>query len=251
MNKNGTLNSDVIKFSLWNVRSLKNKVRNVMATIVDCDSDIVFLTETWLTTVKSKSTAEIKEYNYDLLHNPRSDSRRGGGVGVMTKNTIKCRNIKSSLYSSFEHVIVKVSRKLVTESANEKSILLICIYRLQDISVSVFFDEFSDLLSVHSVLSKDIILAGDFNIHVDVDDITTITFLNILKTFSLKQLIAEPTHLHGHTLDLVICRVDENDITNTSVKNYDLSDHYLVNFSLASTLNMVYSKKISFHKLKD
>ena len=51
-----------LRCAVWNVCSMNNKLPNIMEHILDCNSDIVFLTETWLQTDKNPITAEIKTY---------------------------------------------------------------------------------------------------------------------------------------------------------------------------------------------
>ena len=57
----------ILKFSSWNVHSLNNKVPDIMEHIVDRESDIVFLTETWLQFDKNSVTAGIKTYGYECM----------------------------------------------------------------------------------------------------------------------------------------------------------------------------------------
>ena len=75
---------------VWNSRSLCNKYREIMEHIVDFGADIIFLTETWLKADKSKITADIKDYGYELKHSVRQDSSKskGGGVGLLHKSGI-------------------------------------------------------------------------------------------------------------------------------------------------------------------
>ena len=72
-------------------------------------------------------------------------------------------------------------------------------------TVNSFNDEFSEYLE-SVILSNDLLcLTGDFNIHVDDhNDPAACRFLDLLESMSLTQHVAEPTHEHGKTLDLVI-----------------------------------------------
>ena len=98
-----------LKCSVWNVYSIQNKLAEVMEHVLDTESNVIFLTETWLTSMKSRYTADIKEYGFKLLHRIRKSEvkDRGGGVGILIKSTIKARIISSTAYSSFEHNIGK------------------------------------------------------------------------------------------------------------------------------------------------
>ena len=107
-----------------------------MEHILDTGADIIFITETWLKSIKSKFTAEIKEYGYKFLHNIREHAAkdRGGGVGIMLKVHIKARAVPKRDYSSFEYIVVKLP--LSSTSFKAKYLFLICLYRLQEISLS-------------------------------------------------------------------------------------------------------------------
>ena len=70
-----------------------------------------------------------------------------------------------------------------------------------------FFTEFSDYLENVVLCKEQLVVVGDFNIHVDVpNDSDSSKFLDLLESFSLQQHVVGPTHIHGHTLDLVITR---------------------------------------------
>jgi len=74
-----------------------------------------------------------------------------------------------------------------------------------------FFDDFCDLLERLSTLSAPLMIAGDFNIHVDdATDIHASKLSDILSCHSLQQHVNSPTHVHGHTLDLLITRDDQS-----------------------------------------
>ena len=133
---------NTLKFCLWNVCSLIRKLPNVMEHINDYDPDIAFFTETWLQTEKNTVTAEIKSYGYKLLHNPRKDreKERGGGVGIMVRDSLSVKQVSSKHFKSFEQTVVRL------QLANKKTMILISIYRLLFVPIPLFLEEFSDLL---------------------------------------------------------------------------------------------------------
>ncbi len=70
-----------------------------------------------------------------------------------------------------------------------------------------FYKEFSKLMSHYNIIKDEVIICGDFNIHVNKpDDPNTKKFMDILSQFNLVQHINEPTHKLGNTLDLIITR---------------------------------------------
>ena len=237
--------------SVWNVHSLNNKLSEIMEHVIDFDSDIVFFTETWLKFEKCKLTADFKDFGYKLLHLIRTDSAksRGGGVGILLKSNLSGKVIPSSEYTSFEHIIVKLPIYACNKDSN--FLLLICLYRLQEVSTHVFFEELSDLLSNNTMLSKHFILAGDFNIHIDTTDATTNQFIEIMDMFSLKQHVSGGTHIKGHTLEIIITHDDSKNKVDVQIEELSLSDHYLLNFHYSLYVPRTYTKEISFRPLKN
>ena len=58
---------------------MNNKLAELMEHLTDNSPDVVFLTETWLTSEKNTITAEVKEYGYNLLHKIRKNREKDRG----------------------------------------------------------------------------------------------------------------------------------------------------------------------------
>jgi len=92
--------------------------------------------------------------------------------------------------------------------------------------VSVFLREFSDYLESLVLAKEQILIAGDFNIHVDdTRNVDALTFLDVLESFGLQQHVKQPTHVLGHTLDLIISRYSDNLLKPAPVTDFFVSDH--------------------------
>lgn len=136
--------------------------------------------------------------------------------------------------SSFE-----VSEWLVDVRSTRLRIVI--IYRLpfspvHPVSISTFFAEFSDYLE--SVMSNEpLVLLGDFNIHGDVPtDMDAIQFRDLLDSMGLQQHVKQPTHIHGHTLDLLITRQSDVIIAKEPEIERYFSDHAVVLCDLTSAV---------------
>ena len=71
----------------------------------------------------------------------------------------------------------------------------------------MFLEEFGSYLETIILSPESLILTGDYNFHVDVeDDPDARAFLDLLASMGLKQHVNVPTHVSGHTLDLMIKR---------------------------------------------
>ena len=85
---------------------------------------------------------------------------------------------------------------------------------------------------------------GDFNIHVNVPGGDGYKFMTFLDSCDLKQFVNQPTHLHGHTLDLILSPSHQDTIIDVKIGDF-VSDHALVKCSIilphqaAHTLNKV------------
>ena len=85
------------KILSWNVKSVLNDERldNVLQFIEDNDIMIACLCETWFDSQNGKFTAKMKEADFDILHANR-EGRRGGGVAVVYKKSLKVKPGESS-----------------------------------------------------------------------------------------------------------------------------------------------------------
>lgn len=92
-----------------------------------------------------------------------------------------------------------------------------------------FFEEFSQLIDSYSLPSGRPIILGDFNLHLDKPDTALVRkFLSILHDSGFRQHVCVPTHVKGHTLDLVITRTDDNIVQSVDIHYPGRSDHFAV-----------------------
>ena len=226
---------------------MNNKLAELMEHLTDNSPDVVFLTETWLTSEKNNITAEVKEYGYNLLHKIRKnrEKERGGGVGVLLRTTITGKQQQSKDYHSFEHNVVKIPLR------DKRSMILITIYRLQYVPVGEFIDEFEEILEKFVVLYEDFVIAGDVNIHVETDDGSARRFKDLLDTYDLKQHVTGPTHVMGHTIDVIISPNKELYVSNIDIRKIDLSHHFLIEFGMNVSTSEQATKLITYRAWKD
>lgn len=236
---------------LVNSRSLRNKSTQITDFVNEHDLDMIMFTETWLRGDESDhhTMAEITPLGYKLHHIPRT-SRMGGGVAVMSKTNLKIAKEKQQLIvKSFEYMQVHLS----SDTDHWK---LIIIYRpppsqKNKFTASQFFDEFTTLLSYQSLSAGKLLIAGDFNFHMDnKNDIHSAQLNTILETTNLIQHVAMPTHHKGHILDLLITR-SSDDITDIIISDPAISDHYAVIFKLPLTKPCAEKKSVTSRKYKD
>ncbi len=97
--------------------------------------------------------------------------------------------------------------------------------------VKDFINEFTAFMGDCITKYNNILLLGDFNIHVCCQSKPLeIEFLSLIDSFNMVQWVKDPTHTHGHTLDLVLSHGFS--ITDAQVFDTLLSDHMPVLFTL-------------------
>ena len=118
-------------------------------------------------------------------------------------------------------------------------------------STDLFLLEFGTLLEQYATDSVSLLIAGDFNLQVDnSSDKASQDFLALIDSFNLKQHVCSPTHRAGHTLDLLITRVDDHLVTSISTHDATLSDHFVFNCNLSIAKPLFVKKQIYFRRLK-
>ena len=215
--------------------------------------DIMALTETWLcdTSTNAKNAndliiTKILEDKFLMMHNPRTDGRTGGGVAIIFRKALnsKIEITKTHLkYKQFESLSSLVRFPNTT-------IRLSVIYRpkptrANNLSLTWFWKEWKEYKCYHMEKGNDFLILGDLNFHLDISSNSqTRKFNNILSEFGLTQHVGVPTHIHGHTLDVVITTEQSNLVSNLNVSDYSfvkdngrrVKDHFTVEFNMNGQL---------------
>ena len=254
-NQNSSLSTEwpsshSLHIGLWNARSVETKVTSICDYILEYNIDVFTLTETWL---KGDERDQITLNAimcalpaYKILQVPR-EGRRGGGVAIIARNNLKLKSNQSKGFKSFEHMEVTLfSASLVR---------LFLIYRppvsaKDQHTITDFMEEFATFLEYATLQSGNLILLGDFNIHVDCTSTHALKFNKILESVNLEQHVSEPTHVKGHTLDLVISRKGESHLGEMLVSPVLPSDHFVISFTLDMPKPCLERKEIVYRKWK-
>ncbi|XP_066016040.1 uncharacterized protein [Pocillopora verrucosa] len=116
----------------------------------------------------------------------------------------------------------------------------------------MFLDEFSSFLEGLVSTTNALLVAGDFNFHIDEpNDCDARRFLQVLESFDLIQHVSEATHKNGHVLDLIITRAHEKLVGRCTVDNPFVSDHLAVHSLLDLAKLPLERKQISYRKIRD
>ena len=182
------------KFALLNPRSTRSKSSIIFDTILSLKLDIIALTETLIPENADNVTKnDIVPHGFHVLHSHRPIGKRGGGISVISRNSIRLDAIKSPSHFSFESLTAKVS-------FSSHCLFLSVIYR--PLNNGNFICELTFHFYFLYSLSSNFILAGDFNTPNCTPHDNPLSAL--LRELELVQHIDFPTHRLGNILDLII-----------------------------------------------
>lgn len=195
------------------------------------------------------TTATIKSYGYDIAHDFRNDMR-GGGTAIIHKLNLKlCKaDVEVTHISTFGYVAGSL------KCSSDFTIMIICIYRTGPV-INQFFDDLNNLLAAMSLKSDYIIMAGDFNIHMEKPGAESEKLLEITESYGLTLLNDQDisTHIGGGCIDLIF--YNSNLLDKTSIVVYPhrkLSDHFPITFSsFIYNVSAKTTKQISTRDLKN
>ncbi|PFX17927.1 Transient receptor potential-gamma protein [Stylophora pistillata] len=225
-----------------NPRSVRNKTADVLDYVCDCKTDLFAFTETWLKNDDDAVRAEICPNGYTFIgHN--QIGRRGGGTGLMFRDSLGVKKVDGKEFESFEF-----SEWLIT--GNSSNVRLVIIYRPpysddHPVTVTTFCAEFASAIYCEDCVSYVL------NIYVD-DKVNSeaLNFLDVLESLGLQQHVNDPTHIHGPTLDLIITRIADNIIMEKPHVDRFFSDHASVLCKLLSYMPRLMQKRITYKKIK-
>jgi len=148
-----------------------------------------------------------------------------------------------------------ISEWTVTSSSSH-NLRVVIIYRPpysdeHKVSANVFFTEFSTYLESILLSKEQLLITGDLNIHIDaVDDPDSLKLLDLLESVGLRPHVSQPTHVHGHTLDLIITRWSDQIIQDSPQTDRFISDHASLLCKLLQDKPAVTTKKVTYRRLK-
>ena len=126
-------------------------------------------------------------------------------------------------------------------SNGPQSTRLIVVYRPPPNTIffyttSEFLAEFSQLMDSMAMDTSNLLVAGDFNFHMDtISNNDTRRFLDILEVADLRQHVEGPTHVAGHTIDLLITRSSNTFLNKIRIDIPHMSDHSAIHCTLRLT----------------
>jgi exonuclease III len=235
-----------IKFALWNAQSIRNKLDPVHDYMHEHNLDLMMFTECWLKDDDIAAIGQLENYGEFKLINKLRGSRRGGGIGCLYKSNIIINKLETPVTKTFEHLALNLKN-------SGRFITILIIYRPEPTctnkyTLSEFFDEFTELVSLYHCRDQELLIVGDFNFHFNKPNQPNVKkFHDILDMFQLTQHINTPTHKAGNILDLVITRENSN-LLKSCVVDELLSDHHVILMEADLQKSIPTRKTVKFRK---
>lgn len=221
-----------LRFGVLNVRSAVNKAAHIHDVIADLRLDVLVLTETWITSDSPDAVKlDVAPPDYSVVHRARGSSadKRGGGIALVHRDSIKVRQLDFGVYTAFEALTVKLT-------LHRTPLLVSCIYRPPGAVTRVFCDSLADLLDELVLTGHRFVVCGDVNcpgaLHGTLDN----NLVDVLDRYSLQQHVRLPTHVGGNLLDVIATSdSDTGLVSHISTLSVSFSDHSIVSCRLNSS----------------
>ena len=225
-------------FLLWNARSLNKQISKFQSYVYAAEYDIIAITETWLSS--NIYSNEILPNDYNIIRRDRDT--RGGGVLLAIKNSIPFKQLPMPDNLEILPVEITINKQVHT---------LCLIYRppnaddLHNKKILNYLQCFSH--------TPNFTILGDLNLpdvcwegYCGVSDISE-SFADLAYNFNLIQLVSQPTHRAGNTLDVVLTNTEVfHDVQIKSDLPFSLqSDHFMVFLSVFIQNDETHTKKVS------
>ena len=221
----------------WNARSIKNKLTFIQSFTFTKSINILCLTETWL--LPTIHNNEIVPSNYEIYRRDRHST--GGGVLIAISNDLPSRLVYTA--DDIELIVVEILLP--------NPVTLICVY-IPPNSPQSTATSFVQHIHKFTRSKNTLIITGDLN-HPEIDwtslsgnsfagDVICDCFFKL----NLVQLINEPTHIGGNTLDIIASTHPQLvfNISITPPPDSIKSDHYILNATLRThTVPQVTTRK--------
>ena len=183
----------------------------------------------------------VKEgYGFNEIHRCK---RRGGGLALLYKTNLKVKRLSQCMSPSRESAVWKVT-------SSQMSLHIVGVYRPPDKSIPDFLDLFTEYIVDLVAEHKNIVLVGDFNIHINNEDNpNAVIFLDTMTALGLHQYVNGSMHHSGNCLDLVFTEeLSRMKVKKCLISDY-LSDHAVVLCGLTIPKQDQVRKQITYRNI--
>ena len=202
-----------------NINSIRNKIEP-LKKIIQGNTDILVLTETKIDESFPSKQFEIEGYSL-FRSNNCADS---GGILIYVRDDIPCRELKiNSCPKKLEGIFLEVNLR-------KTKWLLFGGYNNNKLNIDSYLGNLGPMLDKKISKIEKLLLLGDFN-----SEITEPVMNNFCETYSLENLITEPTcfknPLNPSSIDVMLTNKSRSFINSVTVET-GLSDHHKLTISV-------------------
>ena len=152
-----------VSISIMNSQSIKNTEDQILHHLMDRKANLAVITETWLRDNDTDKiwieACELKN-GYKLQVQNRGEGR-GGGIGAVYRDNITVNKVDRGRHPSFEYAVWSVKFTTV-------HLILITIYHPPCTTQNSTDNQFIEWLSENLATLPNVVITGDFNIHVNL-----------------------------------------------------------------------------------
>ena len=213
-----------------NPRSLVKHVTELWDTIATHTPYAVFITEIWLNPASTPDITTATPNGYKIVHRDRIN-KYGGGIAIIHQNTLRCTTSTNDTTPIMEHLNFQL------QTDGKTTIRGMLVYRPPG-AHPAFFNVIPDFIAPLTIDSEHYIFLGDHNFHLDnTNDTNTADLLESLSNIGLKQLVTDPTHRAGYTIDPIF--IASNRVKYSHTTELTWTDHHSVHFSITRPPNTI------------
>ena len=184
------------------------------------------------------------------LANVNRISRKGGGIALVYSNNLKVTHREDANKMSFKYAIWGLEHK-------GTQMTIVAIYRppystTNQATMQSFFEEFTNWIETKSNECNNIIVLGDFNIHINNNqDAEANRFKDIMEALGLQQHVSFSMHRYGNTLEHIYTEIGSAVVIDYCKEGPILSDHTAVICGTNVQRENITRKEVSYRKIKE
>ena len=191
--------------------------------------DLAVLMETWLKDTPDDNAwlhqSELMENNYTVKTHNRPGQKKGGGIALVRKKSLNTKQLEQGNKPTIKYAMWKTI-------ASNTPIHLIGLYHpppTDGTTTTMILDEIPELLMTIIPKYDNIMLLGNFNMHIeDISNADSIIFNDKTEALVLIQHVKSPTHRQQNILDLIFSEANSQlGMSSCQVNNY-ISDHAVI-----------------------
>ena len=144
MPKNALQINKTICVMLQNIQCIRNKIYELEVLLQNDFSqvDVLCLTEYWL---QKNEAITLTLPTFNVVNIFCREDHKNGGTAILVRNSINCKSISNTAHLNDE---LNFEHSTTLLNLNRIKLLIVCIYRSPNGSLSIFFDKIEVVLHI-------------------------------------------------------------------------------------------------------